>query len=326
MPHVFISYLRENSAEIEALAERLREAGVDVWIDRDRIQPGERWKGAIRAAIRDGGFFLACFSAEYENRVRTYMNEELALAVEELRLRPASRIWFIPILLDAVEVPELPIGPGETLRDLQWVPLYADFEGGVRKILHALTPGDVREAPAEGSSRRSKHILPVAGAAAAVLAAAWVFSSGRPVTFQEPEPPLATRLENEEPYLSKWNAAPEETTEPEETTVREETTVPKKILAPKEKEAEEDLSEARGTFEVSLVLPSRLQGADIEVDGKPADVVERRPILVKIRVPIREGGSQVTVRKDGFHCTRTVTRDEGSPISITLPDCSRENA
>ena len=42
--------------------------------------------------------FLACFSAKSVARTRTYQNEELVLAIEELRLRPADRIWFIPAI------------------------------------------------------------------------------------------------------------------------------------------------------------------------------------------------------------------------------------
>ena len=34
MPHVFISYIRENESEVDALAEGLREKGIGVWLDR----------------------------------------------------------------------------------------------------------------------------------------------------------------------------------------------------------------------------------------------------------------------------------------------------
>ncbi len=51
------------------------------------------------------------------------MNEELTVAIEELRLRPTDRAWFIPVLLDDCEVPDRSIGAGETLRTLQWIKL-----------------------------------------------------------------------------------------------------------------------------------------------------------------------------------------------------------
>ena len=56
MTHVFISYVRENQLEVDRLADDLRNAGVDVWLDREQIAPGRRWQRAIRTAIVDGTF------------------------------------------------------------------------------------------------------------------------------------------------------------------------------------------------------------------------------------------------------------------------------
>src|SRR4051794_33787686 len=91
MPHVFISYVRENGDLVDRLANELRSRGVTVWLDKNDIEPGARWRDAIKKAIRDGKFFLACFSREFNNRDRSYMNEELTLAIDELRARPTNR-------------------------------------------------------------------------------------------------------------------------------------------------------------------------------------------------------------------------------------------
>src|SRR5688572_29430341 len=100
MPHhVFISYVRDNIDVVEKLAGDLRTAGVEVWLDRERIKPGQRWKDAIRNAIRSGALFIACFSREYFERDKSYMNEELTIAIDELRLRATNRTWFIPVVL-----------------------------------------------------------------------------------------------------------------------------------------------------------------------------------------------------------------------------------
>ena len=97
MEHVFISYIHENIDNIDRLYQELTSRGIKVWLDRNDIKPGSRWKDAIRKAIRDGAFFIACFSKEYNKRNDTYMNEELTIAIDELRQRPTDRIWFIPI-------------------------------------------------------------------------------------------------------------------------------------------------------------------------------------------------------------------------------------
>jgi TIR domain len=138
--YAFISYVRENRAEVDRLRDDLRRHGVDVWIDRDQIVPGRRWRLAIRDAIRQGASFLACFSEEYIKRNRTYMNEELTLAIDELRQHAFDRTWFIPIRLAPVPIPARPLGGGEVLGDLHCVDLFENWEDGVRAIVDAISP------------------------------------------------------------------------------------------------------------------------------------------------------------------------------------------
>jgi len=62
---VFLSYVRENATVAERLARELEDAGVRVWVDKMRLQPGDRWKSAIKAAIRGGHLFIPLFSREF---------------------------------------------------------------------------------------------------------------------------------------------------------------------------------------------------------------------------------------------------------------------
>jgi hypothetical protein len=137
--HIFISYVREDSEAIVRLTSALERSGFSVWTDKGKILPGERWQYSIRKAIETGAFFLACFSAASDSRERSYMNLELRTAIDELRLRPAHRAWFIPVLLEGGTIPELPIGGAETLRDIQWVALWPDWEHGLTQLRRALT-------------------------------------------------------------------------------------------------------------------------------------------------------------------------------------------
>jgi TIR domain-containing protein len=140
MPHVFISYVRENQHDVVRLSKALRRNGIRVWLDRDSIQPGVRWKTAIRKAITDGAFFIACFSAEYASRKRSYMNEELQLALDEIRLRPRDRAFFIPVILSPTKIPDIEISSRETISDLQWVDLTEDWKKGIKSILSVVAP------------------------------------------------------------------------------------------------------------------------------------------------------------------------------------------
>ena len=140
MVKVFISYVKDDSVLVNKLVDDLRVHGIDAWIDKKSLTPGTRWKTSIRNAIEGGDFFIACFSENYNNRAKTYMNEELTLAVEELRMRPANRIWFIPVKISECEIPDREIGARETLNSIHYVELFKDWNGSIRKIVRAIIP------------------------------------------------------------------------------------------------------------------------------------------------------------------------------------------
>jgi outer membrane protein assembly factor BamB len=137
--HVFVSYVHDDAEAVTKLRTELTGQGVKVWLDREDIYPGERWRRAIRRAITEGAYFIACFSSLYAQRTKTYMNEEIVLAIEELRQRPTDRVWFIPVKLSPCDIPDRDIGAGETLLDLQYVDLYSDWRHGVNRILTTIS-------------------------------------------------------------------------------------------------------------------------------------------------------------------------------------------
>lgn len=111
-----------------------------------------------------GGRFVACFSREYSARSKTYMNEELTVAIEELRQRPTDRGWFVPIKLSNCEIPDLDIGAGASLLDIQWLDLWSDWDIGVKRLVDVLLHG--QSAP---SSRGRSRSFEVSGKAAIEL-------------------------------------------------------------------------------------------------------------------------------------------------------------
>lgn len=139
MKYVFVSYVHEDREVVDKLCADLRARDIPTWLDRDQIFPGEPWQHAIRSAIRDGSFFLACFSNAYHTKDDSYMNEELALAIEELRRKPQGRIWFIPALLSPCKPPSFQIRAGESLDSLQWVALHEDWDRGVDMIVRSVS-------------------------------------------------------------------------------------------------------------------------------------------------------------------------------------------
>ncbi|MDG4830376.1 TIR domain-containing protein [Solwaraspora sp. WMMD1047] len=134
----FLSYVREDLAAVVKIADALRMVGIDVWMDRTHLKVGDRWADTIKDAISEGDYFLAFFSRAYSNRTSTYMNEELLLAVEQLRRRPRARRWFIPITLDQCEIPKYPIGAGETLEQIHHLDFSDDWSSSIAQLITAI--------------------------------------------------------------------------------------------------------------------------------------------------------------------------------------------
>lgn len=125
--HAFISYVREDSHEVDQLQRTLEAAGVSVWRDRADLWPGEDWRGKIRRAITENALvFIACFSSRSAARVKSYQNEELVLAIDELRQRRPDVPWLIPIRFNDCAIPEYDIGGGRTLASIQRVDFFGD--------------------------------------------------------------------------------------------------------------------------------------------------------------------------------------------------------
>ena len=139
--HAFISYVREDSHHVDRLQRRLEEAGVRVWRDTADLWPGEDWRAKIRQAITDDALvFIACFSRQSLARAKTYQNEELTLAIEQLRMRAPDDPWLIPVRLDDCEIPNRDIGAGRTLTSIQRADLFGDRadEGATRLVAAVL--------------------------------------------------------------------------------------------------------------------------------------------------------------------------------------------
>lgn len=125
--HAFISYVREDSHRVDQLQQALEAAGVPVWRDTSELWPGDEWRAVIRRAITDNALvFLACFSWNSLARKKSYQNEELNLAIGQLRLRRPEDPWLIPVRFDECDIPDIDIGGGRTLLSIQ----RADLFGG----------------------------------------------------------------------------------------------------------------------------------------------------------------------------------------------------
>ncbi len=137
--HIFISYRNiDYDLGVARIVDSLQKGGISVWIDRNSLLPGEDWQIKIQRAIEDGMYFLACFSNNYWNKTTNYMNEELQIAIEQLRKMPDDQIWFIPVKLDDCKIPHFNIRQNKTLASKQFVKLYKDWDKGINEIIKTI--------------------------------------------------------------------------------------------------------------------------------------------------------------------------------------------
>ena len=138
--HAFISYVREDAYDVDRLQRTLEAAGVSVWRDTADLWPGEDWRIKIRRAITNNALvFIACFSGHSFARSKSYQNEELSLAIEQLRLRRPDDPWLIPVRFDDCELPELELSGGRTLASIQHVDLFGDKRDvGISRLVAAV--------------------------------------------------------------------------------------------------------------------------------------------------------------------------------------------
>src|SRR5260370_9379188 len=104
---------------------------------------------------REALAFLACFSQASTVRTESYQNEELNVAIEQLRLRPHDVTWLIPIRFDDCQIPDRDIGGGRTLRYRHHTPLFGEYHPqnakrpghGLRHLLRRPARAPRRPAP-----------------------------------------------------------------------------------------------------------------------------------------------------------------------------------
>jgi TIR domain len=138
--HAFISYVREDSRDADILQWTLEAAAISVWRDTADLWPGEDWRVKIRRAITDNALvFIACFSSRSIAREKSYQNEELLLAIEQLRLRRPDDPWLIPVRFDNCNVPDLEIGGGRSLASIHYADLFGDRrDAGIARLIAAI--------------------------------------------------------------------------------------------------------------------------------------------------------------------------------------------
>lgn len=96
LANVFLSYATDDSAFAKRLGKALIDEGIDVWLDKDSLQPGDDWINVISTAIQKAEIFIPIISKSYVKS--NYIDSEIAAAIAAKSSDPTRKI--IPVLID----------------------------------------------------------------------------------------------------------------------------------------------------------------------------------------------------------------------------------
>jgi hypothetical protein len=100
---VFISYARENLAEVQKLKARLDAAGIKTWFDMERLESGDDFDRKIRKNIARCAYFIPVLSSVTERRLEAYFRREWSYALDRTRNMTEEAIFILPVCIDALE-------------------------------------------------------------------------------------------------------------------------------------------------------------------------------------------------------------------------------
>jgi hypothetical protein len=130
---VFISYAREDLEIAKKLRNDLEKAGINTWLDKEDLLPGQYWKTVIIREIKESSHFIALLSSKALSK-EGFVQKELKTALEILDYLPSGRAFVIPARIDDCEPAD------EKLQDIHWADLFPSYEDGLNKILRVLAP------------------------------------------------------------------------------------------------------------------------------------------------------------------------------------------
>lgn len=127
MPNVFFSYSRADAPMVDRIAKDLARQGVELWMDRQNLVPGQEWLPQIKQAISKADFMIVFLSqSSLKSKAVQYEYEK---AFEYQSRAGGTRL--IPVLLDKVDLPL-------SLAKVQYADLTESYIEGMQQLLRAL--------------------------------------------------------------------------------------------------------------------------------------------------------------------------------------------
>jgi tetratricopeptide (TPR) repeat protein len=125
---VFLCHAHADRDPVRGLYARLTKDGVDAWLDKEKLLPGQDWELEIRKAVRETDLVIVCLSKQFNQA--GFRQKEVKLALDTAMEKPDGEIFIIPARLEECDTLE-------SLRRWHWVDLFED--SGYEKLTQTLS-------------------------------------------------------------------------------------------------------------------------------------------------------------------------------------------
>ncbi|MGH9584646.1 MAG: TIR domain-containing protein, partial [Bryobacteraceae bacterium] len=154
---VFLSYASQDAEAARHIADALRAAGIEVWLDQSELRGGDAWDRQIRKQIHDCALFIPIISGTTQGRLEGYFRREWRLAVDRTHDMAEGKPFLVPVAIDDTidhdaEVPD-------TFLAVQWsrLPAGSTPPAFAARVSHLLSP---HQAHASGHARSASPSAP----------------------------------------------------------------------------------------------------------------------------------------------------------------------
>lgn len=127
MANVFISHRRSDDQQAQRLADAIRAAGHQVWLDLWEINLGDSIVERMNQGLAGAAYVVVCYSPA--GVTSPWMGREWMSALA--RQLDGRGVKLLPVLLTGG-------GPPEILADIKYADLTKDWDDGVAQLLRAI--------------------------------------------------------------------------------------------------------------------------------------------------------------------------------------------
>ena len=128
---IFLCHSSGDKPAVRALYHRLRDEGVEPWLDEEDLVAGQLWEQEIPKAVTNSDIVIVCLSRTSITK-SGYIQKEIKRALDVAEEQPEGTIYIIPLKLEEIEVDRIP----QQLRSYHWVNFFEPE--GYARLKHAL--------------------------------------------------------------------------------------------------------------------------------------------------------------------------------------------